>query len=274
MTIAPPTVDARDVADDLGRPADRRAAARAVYLASVEAGKPLTGAELGRRFGRTDRWGRMEISRFKRELDTGSGNGRQPGARGRNLAGPQQNGGSPHLNSSVAPAERKSSGSDLHASTERAAGERAGSIGSAGTRLEPPSSRQPEANDAPDETSPPSWLDPLVTLAVAVVCAAASYGHMHHVALLAGEPLWIARAWPVTVDGLVLAALRRGREGRLWLALGIAVSMAANVLAQFPELAASAGPFVSAWPPVALYGTHRLLDGARRRPAVAGSPVG
>lgn len=111
-----------------------------------------------------------------------------------------------------------------------------------------------------------SWLDSAITLVVALVAAAASYGHMLHVALLAGEPLWIARAWPITVDGLVLAALRRGERGRGWLALGAAVSVAANVLAQYPELAANAGPVISAWPPVALYGTHRLLHG-KRRPA-------
>jgi hypothetical protein len=86
---------------------------------------------------------------------------------------------------------------------------------------------------------------------------------MYHFALLAGEPVWIARAWPVTVDGLAYAALRRGQAGRWWLVLSLAVSVGANVVAQFPELAASAAPVVSAWPPVALYGTHRLLH--RRR---------
>jgi hypothetical protein len=82
---------------------------------------------------------------------------------------------------------------------------------------------------------------------------------MLEVAQLAGEHLWIARAFPITVDGLVLAALRQGDRGRAWLALGAAVSIAANVLAQFPDQAAIAGPIVSAWPPLALYGTHRLL---------------
>jgi hypothetical protein len=38
---------------------------------------------------------------------------------------------------------------------------------------------------------------------------------------MAGEPLWLARAFPVTVDGLVLAALRRGPQGRWWLRLGV-----------------------------------------------------
>jgi hypothetical protein len=96
---------------------------------------------------------------------------------------------------------------------------------------------------------------------------------MLDVALVAGEPLWIARAFPITVDGLALAALRRGPDGRRWLALAAAVSIAANILAHYPHHAAAAGPIVSAWPPLALYGTHRLLDGSRHadRPSRAAS---
>ena len=70
---------------------------------------------------------------------------------------------------------------------------------------------------------------------------------------------WVARAFPITVDGLVLAALRRGDDGRRWLALGLAVSVAANILADYPTIATDAGPIISAIPPLALYGTHRLL---------------
>ncbi|HET6949141.1 MAG TPA: DUF2637 domain-containing protein [Acidimicrobiales bacterium] len=106
----------------------------------------------------------------------------------------------------------------------------------------------------------------MIILAVALVAAAASCGHMLEVAVWAGEPLWLARAFPVTADGLVLAALRRGRQGRWWLALGIAVSVAANMLARYPDLAATAGPVVSAWPPLALFGTHRLLHARRFQP--------
>jgi hypothetical protein len=102
-------------------------------------------------------------------------------------------------------------------------------------------------------------VDSVIILVVAAVAGAASYGHMLEVAVWAGEPVWLARAFPITVDGLVLAALRRGRQGRWWLALGIAVSVAANMLARYPDLAATVGPVVSAWPPLALFGTHRLL---------------
>ena len=54
------------------------------------------------------------------------------------------------------------------------------------------------------------WYDTAVTLIVALVAAAASYGHMLHVALMAVELLWVACAFLVTIDGLALAALRRG----------------------------------------------------------------
>jgi hypothetical protein len=112
-----------------------------------------------------------------------------------------------------------------------------------------------------------SWVDSLIILAVAAVAFVASYQHMLEVALWAGEPVWIARAFPITVDGLVLAALRRGRQGRWWLGLGIAASVAANMLSRYPELAATAGPVISAWPPLALFGTHRLpRDRSQRWP--------
>jgi hypothetical protein len=48
--------------------------------------------------------------------------------------------------------------------------------------------------------------------------------------------------------------------------LGIAVSVAANMLARYPDLAATAGPIVSAWPPLALFGTHRLLHTRKSAP--------
>lgn len=44
---------------------DPRTAAVAEYLASVENGRPLTGADLGRRYGRTARWGQIIIAETK-----------------------------------------------------------------------------------------------------------------------------------------------------------------------------------------------------------------
>jgi hypothetical protein len=55
----------------------------------------------------------------------------------------------------------------------------------------------------------------------------------------------------LTVDGLGLAALRRNRHGRRWLAIGIAVSVAAKMLARYPDLAATSvltSPRGRPWP--------------------------
>jgi hypothetical protein len=268
---------------------ERQEAARNAYLASVEAGTPLTGAELGRQFGCTDRWGRLQIRKFRAELDAGDAGGTVRGlSAGRNGDGngiggrefsARRDGRSPGRNGwedTVVPLTARAGTArggrpDGNASGSRPESADADASASSGTPAGPERPATAQVPDTARAEAGRSWLDSLVTLTVAVACAAASFGHMYHVASLAGEPVWIARAWPITVDGLVIAALRRGHAGRWWLALGIAVSMAANVLAQYPELAVSAGPFVSAWPPVALYGTHRLLHGARRVPT--GTPA-
>jgi len=104
------------------------------------------------------------------------------------------------------------------------------------------------------------WLDSGVVLVVALIAAIASYSHMYAVALVAGEPLWVARAIPLTVDGLVLAALRRGGPGRPWLLLGLAASVAGNVLSHYPAAVVTVAPGISAWPAVALYGCHCLVN--------------
>jgi hypothetical protein len=182
-------------------PEDRRAAALAAATAAAAAGRPLSGAELGRRFDRSGRWGREVLASL-----------------------PAATGGHP-------------SATDSDAAATEAPGLPAGSA----------------------QERPRHWLDTCTTLVVALVAAAASYGHMYEVAMAAGEPLWIARAWPITVDGLALVALRRGDAGRRWLIVALAISIAANIVAQFPDVAVAAGPLIAGWPPVALYGTHRLL---------------
>ena len=263
---------------------ERQEAARNAYLASVEAGTPLTGAELGRQFGCTDRWGRLQIRKFRAELDAGDAGGTVRGLsadrNGDGIAGREpsarRDDRTPGRKDTVVPLTSRAGTArggrpGGNASGTRPATADADASAPPGTPTRRERSATAQVPDTARAEAGRSWLDSLVTLTVAVVCAAASFGHMYHVASLAGEPVWIARAWPITVDGLVIAALRRGHAGRWWLALGIAVSMAANVLAQYPELAASAGPFVSAWPPVALYGTHRLLHGTRRAPT--GTPA-
>lgn len=202
-----------------------QAAARKAYLDSVDEGSPLSGAELGRRFDRSPRWG------LDRVVEARAGRS-----------------GDSHRRAEPLPISTDDS--------SPAAGSHADGVGSAATAAERHSVGMPVAADRQPVRS---WQDSLTTLLVALVAAAASYGHMYEVALMAGESTWIARAWPVTVDGLAFAALRRGDAGRWWLVLSLVVSVAANVVAQFPELATMAGPAVSAWPPLALFGTHRLL---------------
>lgn len=100
------------------------------------------------------------------------------------------------------------------------------------------------------------WYAVVFTGLVGLVAAAASYGHMLELARAAGEPEMIAWILPLSVDGLVVAALLAGPRGRWWLAGALAASVAANIASADPTVI---GRLVAAWPPVALLGTHRLL---------------
>jgi hypothetical protein len=215
--------------------AEARAAAQAMWRHSEAAGDPLTGVDLGRAFGKTDRWGRKQIERARSGHDRSASRATAAQPRPRRS-----------ISSPAGSQPRRKSANPL----VDGAGRDSTLVRTSGT---------PVASAA-TERSARSWPDAVVVLVVAAVAAAASHGHMLEVALAAGEPLWIARAFPTIVDGLVVAALRRGEAGRHWLALAVAVSVAANVLAQFPEHAPTIGPAVSAWPPIALFGTHRLLQ--------------
>jgi hypothetical protein len=62
---------------------------------------------------------------------------------------------------------------------------------------------------------------------------------------------------------MLIALRHNSREARWWLALGIAVSVAANIAAAHPTLE---GRLVAAWPPLSLLGAHRLIHG-RRHPS-------
>jgi hypothetical protein len=222
MSVAEPTSsNGEGVSDEAAREA-----ARDMWLTAREAGESMSGAELGRAFAKTDRWGRKQIEAARRSTA------------GRN--GP--------------------AGTATRPGTDTAG--RNGPVPAGKLRAVPAAADGPDPADADDGRS---WLDSVIILVVAGVASAASYGHMLEVAVWAGEPLWLARAFPITVDGLVLAALRRGRSGRWWMARGIAVSVAANMVSRYPDLAVAAGPIVSAWPPLALFGTHRLLHAHRSR---------
>jgi hypothetical protein len=105
---------------------------------------------------------------------------------------------------------------------------------------------------------------------VAVVAAVVSYAHMQAVAEKAGEG-W--RSWlePLSVDGLLVGASlvlyvrRSARFAWLAVAVGILVSLAANLAAAHPTLVSR---LVSAWPAIALALSYEtLLTLVRQTPA-------
>jgi len=113
-------------------------------------------------------------------------------------------------------------------------------------------------------------------LVVAAVAAVLSYGHLQAVAAREGE----AHAWlfPLSVDGLIVAAslvlLVRRRSGQpggplAWggLALGVAATVAGNIASAEPTAAARV---IAAWPPVAFALSYELLL-ALIRPASQGA---
>lgn len=135
----------------------------------------------------------------------------------------------------------------------------------------PPKAAAPAPAAAP---AAPSGLTHAVTvlgvIVVAVIAAVISYAHMRHLALEVGEG-WRADLLPFSVDGMMvvasmtlLAARREGRGAPLALValmLGLAASLAANVVAAAPELVdpVLVGRLIAAWPPVALILAFELL---------------
>jgi hypothetical protein len=116
----------------------------------------------------------------------------------------------------------------------------------------------------------------VAVLAVALVAGVASYDHQRVLAELAGEG-WRAYLLPLSVDGLIVAAsmsmLVRRRAGEpagalAWCALllGLAASLAANVVAADPELVdpVLVSRVVAAWPPIALGLSFELSIGQLR----------
>lgn len=102
-------------------------------------------------------------------------------------------------------------------------------------------------------------------LTVAAVAAVMSYGHLRAVAAEQGEPA--AGLFPLSVDGLIVAAslvlLVRRRSGQpggalAWagLLVGVAATVAGNVASAEPTAMAR---LVAAWPPVAFALSYELL---------------
>jgi hypothetical protein len=129
------------------------------------------------------------------------------------------------------------------------------------------------------------WTAVAAVLAVAAVAAWISYRHAVDVVTVHGEPGAVGRAYPVVVDGLIVAAsmvlldAARHREDppRLawWmLAAGIGATLAVNVLAGVPS--GWLGAIIAAWPAAAFVGCYELLmllvrASARRAGALSGS---
>lgn len=102
---------------------------------------------------------------------------------------------------------------------------------------------------------------------LALIAGVVSFGHMHELALAAGEDQFTAALIPFSVDGMVLASSlsllvdsRSGRRGGglPWtlLVLGSVASLAANVAAATPTVE---GRVIAAWPSFALMGAYELL---------------
>lgn len=111
----------------------------------------------------------------------------------------------------------------------------------------------------------------LAVIAVAAVIGASgaqSFGHMRDWALLNGEPRWRALLFPVSVDGMMVAAsvvlYVDGRLNRpvhklayVLLGGGVLVSVSANILHDWQHVAAE--KWISAWGPLALFGSFELF---------------
>lgn len=247
--------------------AHRRAAARDAYRASLAEGVPLTGAELGRRFGLSPRWGRLRVAEVHADAAaTGSGNhpagqAHDDGSdRGGALLQVDPYSGTADVAERAEAASNRTNGSTPH-TDRRTASER----------------RRPDDTPAP-VTPMVRGITTLAVLAVAFVAAIASYDHQRALAELAGEG-WRAWLLPVSVDGLVVAAsmsmLVRRRAGLpagalAWVTLlaGIGASLAANVAAADPTMV---GRVVAAWPPVALLLAWELLLQVRTPAAAVGA---
>jgi Protein of unknown function (DUF2637) len=185
-------------------------------------GGRLTGAELGRRYGRSERWGRQQIAAARADRD---GNG------GPESAPPATSG-----TASTAPVLRPDG------SAARPA--RANGSGTTGT------ARPARTGTAPQQPAgvplPLLAATAAAVVVVTVVCAVVSYSHIRDLARAAGMG-GLAGWLPLGVDGLVVAAScslivdrQLGRPGHAlaWagVALGLAGSLAANVMAVDPAL--------------------------------------
>jgi hypothetical protein len=206
--------------------AEAQAQARDAWRRS---GGRLTGAELARRYGRSERWGRMQIAAAR--ADAGAAESGTDGTQAQPTAGPTRNGTS-HTALPLPPAAAA-------AGPARPLAKRT------------PSPATPRRNgkrpaEAPVVPLPLLAVTAAAVVVVTVVCAVVSYSHIRHLARTAG--MGSLAGWlPLGVDGLVVAAScslivdrQLGRPGHAlaWagVALGLAGSLTANVMAVDPTL--------------------------------------
>ncbi|GAB3460124.1 hypothetical protein GCM10027570_44670 [Streptomonospora sediminis] len=111
------------------------------------------------------------------------------------------------------------------------------------------------------------WTTVATVCLLAAIAAVVSYAHMFELALRHGEPSWRAGLFPLSVDGMIVAAsmsllsdARQGRRGGVlpWtlLIVGSAASLAANVAVADPT---AWSRVIHAWPSFALMGAYELL---------------
>lgn len=283
--LAPPEVHQPETAHD------RQEAARQAYRHSVADGNPLTGVELARLFDRSPRWGTSriaevrstDITRLAEGAPEPNGNGGRSTRDGSYTPlMPIGNDGSRNVVRPHAAPVNGNSGSKTGAAALPNGDGSSGKvpIGTIGNG-EPNRQSSPDGAQAHVQRPRPASVPPATpgvrrvttaaVLAVALVAGAASYDHQRFLAHLAGEGL-LAYLFPVSVDGLMVAAsmsmLVRRRAGEpagklAWCALllGLAASLAANVIAADPSLVDPmlVRRVVAAWPPLALGLSFELL---------------
>lgn len=182
----------------------------------------ITGAELGRRYGRSERWGRQQIAAARADV---TGNGSSEPAAPATSGTPSTAPARPPAGSAARPARANGSGT-------------AGTARPARTGTAP---KQPAGVPLPLLAATAAAV-----VVVTVVCAVVSYSHIRDLARTAGMG-GLAGWLPLGVDGLVVAAScslivdrQLGRPGHAlaWagVALGLAGSLTANVMAVDPAL--------------------------------------
>jgi hypothetical protein len=217
MSTADDTAAELTVPLDEMAPADAQAHARDAWRA---AGGRLTGAELARRYGRSERWGRQQIAAARTDHH---GNGSVP-------APPSGRAASPSAGTATATPARPARTGTARTAHRDGTGTRAA-----------PKGRQPAGVPVPLLA-----VTAAAVVVVTVVCAVVSYTHIRNLARFAG--MGSLSGWlPLGIDGLVVAAScslivdrQLGRPGHAlaWtgVVLGLAGSLAANILAVDPTL--------------------------------------